>query len=330
MEEIIFPNQIRMYRRVRGRSMQELADFLGVSLSAVSKIEKGYRRIDQEQLVRIAEFLDCPLQDIFVNEASSQPDVVQAWRREQERRNRVNERSGLKMLGAGLRYIRGQKNLTLADVADGAELTLSVYHRIEMGQREVSEDEISRIARALGYTNEELQKQIYDLDKAGALDEFIQRNDARYRAVSGVKSGYPDLPVSKAGAKAERQDVVLSVYGQPAEGGMVAVDRQTSLGTVSCLASMVNGLSAYAVSLCTRRLGNLLPTRSVLVVDPTKMVGLGDLALMYVNETDARIISIREDIDGKLFGVLWNPEEKIEIPEDQIAALHRVVQIILP
>ena len=48
MEEIIFPNQIRMYRRVRGRSMQELADFLGVSLSAVSKIEKGYRRIDQE------------------------------------------------------------------------------------------------------------------------------------------------------------------------------------------------------------------------------------------------------------------------------------------
>ena len=133
MEEIIFPNQIRMYRRVRGRSMQELADFLGVSLSAVSKIEKGYRRIDQEQLVRIAEFLDCPLQDIFVNEASSQPDVVQAWRREQERRNRVNERCGLKMLGAGLRYIRSQKNLTLADVADGSDLTLSVYHRIEMG-----------------------------------------------------------------------------------------------------------------------------------------------------------------------------------------------------
>ena len=31
MEEIIFPNQIRMYRRLRGRSMQELADHLGVS-----------------------------------------------------------------------------------------------------------------------------------------------------------------------------------------------------------------------------------------------------------------------------------------------------------
>ena len=33
MEEIIFPNQIRMYRRLRGRSMQELADHLSVSLS---------------------------------------------------------------------------------------------------------------------------------------------------------------------------------------------------------------------------------------------------------------------------------------------------------
>ncbi len=331
MEEIIFPNQIRMYRRVRGRSMQELADFLGVSLSAVSKIEKGYRRIDQEQLVRIAEFLDCPLQEIFVNEASSQPDVVQAWRREQERRNRVNERGGLKMLGAGLRYIRGQKNLTLADVADGSELTLSVYHRIEMGQREVSEDEISRIARALGYTNDELQKQIYDLDKAGALEEFIQRNDARYRTMSGVKAGYPELPVSKVGGvRQEKSDVVLQVYGQAGENGTIVIDRQASLGTVSCSAGAVNPMSSYAVSLCTRRLGNLLPARSVLIVDPTKMVGLGDIAVMYINETEARLISVREDIDGKLFGVLWNPEEKIEISEDKASALHRVVQIHLP
>ncbi len=330
MEEIIFPNQIRMYRRVRGRSMQELADFLGVSLSAVSKIEKGYRRIDQEQLVRIAEFLDCPLQEIFVNEASSQPDVVQAWRREQERRNRVNERGGLKMLGAGLRYIRGQKNLTLADVADGSELTLSVYHRIEMGQREVSEDEIARIARALGYTNDELQKQIYDLDKAGALEEFIQRNDARYRAAAGVKSGYPELPVAKSAAKQEKAEVTLQIYGQGGENGTVIIDRQAPLGTVACCAGAVNPMSAYAVSLCTRRLGNLLPARSVLIVDPTKMVGLGDIAVMYVNETEARLISVREDIDGKLFGVLWNPEEKIEIPEDKAAALHRVVQINLP
>ena len=77
-------------------------------------------------------------------------------------------------------------------------------------------------------------------------------------------------------------------------------------------------------------MGNLLPARSVLIVDPTKMVGLGDIAVMYIGESEARLISVREDIDGKMFGVLWNPEEKIEIPEDKAATLHRVVQIQLP
>ena len=145
MEEIIFPNQIRMYRRLRGRSMQELADHLGVSLSAISKIEKGYRRIDQEQLVRVSELLDCPMQDLFVNEQNSQEEVVLSWRREQERRNRINERAGLKTLGAGLRQIRNEKNLTLIEVAESSDMTLSVYHRIEMGQREVSDKEFKNI-----------------------------------------------------------------------------------------------------------------------------------------------------------------------------------------
>ena len=58
MEEIIFPNQIRMFRRVRGKTMKSLADILNLSLSAISKIEKGYRRIDEEQLAKISKFLD--------------------------------------------------------------------------------------------------------------------------------------------------------------------------------------------------------------------------------------------------------------------------------
>ena len=168
MEEIIFPNQIRMYRRLRGRSMQELADHLGVSLSAISKIEKGYRRIDQEQLVRVAELLDCPMQDLFVNEQNSQEDVILSWRREQERRNKINEKAGLKTLGAGLRQIRNEKNLTLIEVAESSDMTLSVYHRIEMGQREVSDKEMKNIAKSLGYTAEEL-KQVNPVNLLSAL-----------------------------------------------------------------------------------------------------------------------------------------------------------------
>ena len=179
MEEIVFPNQIRMYRRLHGMSMQELADHLGISLSAISKIEKGYRRLSQEQLIQVAELIDCSMQDLYVNEQNSQQEVVQAWKREQERRNKINLNAGLKTLGAGLRHIRNDKNLTLMEVAENSDMTLSVYHRIEMGQREVSESEYSHIAKALSMSVEELKTQIKNLSEKGLLDDIIEHNDVR-------------------------------------------------------------------------------------------------------------------------------------------------------
>lgn len=218
MEEIIFPNQIRMYRRLRGRSMQELADHLSVSLSAISKIEKGYRRVDQEQLVRVAEFLDCPLQDLFVNEQNSQQEIVQAWRREQERRNKINEKTGLKTLGAGLRQIRNDKNLTLIEVAESADMTLSVYHRIEMGQREVSDKEFKNIAKALNLSPDELKESIKSLEDKGLLDEIIQRNDAKYKLLSSPRGAISTFTTPSQDA------LKMSVYGVAGKNGDILVD----------------------------------------------------------------------------------------------------------
>ena len=192
MEEIIFPNQIRMIRRTRGKTMKEIASILGVSLSAISKIEKGYRRIDEQQLAKISTFLNCPKESIFVFEQTSQPEVLQAWEKEQERRKQINEKSGLKTLGAGFRYLRGEKMLTLQDVAKGAGLTLSVYHRIEMGQREVTEEQFQKIAHALGFDPEELQMKIYELDMAGSLQEFKKTGKP---GIFHPKGGYNDLPL---------------------------------------------------------------------------------------------------------------------------------------
>lgn len=192
MEEIIFPNQIRMIRRTRGRTMKEIASILGMSLSAISKIEKGYRRVDDAQIEKICSFLNCPKESIFVYEKTSQPEVLRAWEKEKERRKEINEKSGLKTLGAGFRYLRGEKMLTLLDVAKGAGMTLSVYHRIEMGQREVSEDQFSKIAHALGYTAEDLQMKIYELDMAGTLQEFKKTGQP---GIFHPKGGYNDLPL---------------------------------------------------------------------------------------------------------------------------------------
>ena len=217
MEEIIFPNQIRMYRRLRGKSMQELADHLSVSLSAISKIEKGYRRVDQEQLVRVAEFLDCPLQDLFVNEQNSQQEIVQAWRREQERRNKINEKTGLKTLGAGLRQIRNEKNLTLIEVAESADMTLSVYHRIEMGQREVSDKEMKNIAKALNTTCEGDNQTVitsvaFDSRKitdGGLFVPLEGERDGHEFIASAINNGASFLALSSLAATAENKGTYI-------------------------------------------------------------------------------------------------------------------------
>lgn len=323
MEEIIFPNQIRMYRRLRGRSMQELADHLGVSLSAISKIEKGYRRVDQEQLVRVAEFLDCPLQDLFVNEQNSQQEIVQAWRREQERRNKINEKTGLKTLGAGLRQIRNDKNLTLIEVAESADMTLSVYHRIEMGQREVSDKEFKNISKALNMSIDELKESIKSLENKGLLEEIIQRNDAKYKLLSSPRGA-----VSAFSSPAQ-ENAKISVYGVAGKNGDVMVDFEQETKKVQRPPQLLNKKEAYGINLCTRRLGSLLPTRSILFVDPQEVVSVGDVAVYYVSEEDAKIVSIREDEDGKLYGLRWNPDERIDIGNDDLVNVHKVVAIYL-
>lgn len=322
MEEIIFPNQIRMYRRLRGRSMQELADQLGVSLSAISKIEKGYRRVDQEQLVRVAEFLDCPLQDLFVNEQNSQQEVVIAWRREQERRNKINEKSGLKTLGAGLRQIRGEKGLTLIEVAEGADMTLSVYHRIEMGQREVSDKEMKNIAKALKMNVDEMKAHITELNNNGLLDEIIMRNDAKYKLFTSARSAVPSYEVNSDTAQ-------ISVYGTAGQDGNILIDLDEELKKVACPPQLHNKRDAYALNLCSRRLGNILPPRSILYIDPQDPVSSGDIAVYYISSSEAKIVSIRENENGQLYGLRWNPDEKIVFTDSELAKLHRVVFISL-
>lgn len=323
MEEIIFPNQIRMYRRLRGRSMQELADHLGVSLSAISKIEKGYRRIDQEQLVRVSELLDCPMQDLFVNEQNSQEDVILSWRREQERRNKINEKAGLKTLGAGLRQIRNEKNLTLIEVAESADMTLSVYHRIEMGQREVSDKEMKNIAKALAYSLDDLKEIIKKLNEKGMLEEIIQRNDAKYKLLSNPRGAISSFDASP------RDNQKIPVYGVAGNDGNISIDEENETKWVSRPSILSGKKDVYGINLCTRRLGTLLPARSVLLVDTQDAVSVGDIAVYQIEPQELAILSIREDDNGKLYGIRWNPDEKIILENNDLSKLHKVVAIYL-
>ena len=323
MEEIVFPNQIRINRKVSGVSMQSLADKLGISLSAISKIEKGYRRLNQEQLILVAEALDCSLQDLYVNEQNSRHEVVMAWKKEQERRQEINKSSGLKVLGAALRYLRNEKSLTLIEVAENADMTLSVYHRIEMGQREVSEKEYANIAKALGTSTEDLKDKIKELDDNGSLEEIIVHNDTKYKInnmnrIIDEHSNYIDTESMK-----------LPVWGSAGLDGSIMIDKDTfSKETIKpiCLNEKKD---IYAVSLCSRRLGSLLSNRAIMFVSQSDVVSVGDIALYYKSEEQAFVVSVREDESGQLYGLMWNPEERIYFTNDDFSNIHKVVFIAL-
>ncbi len=324
MEEIIFPNQIRMHRRLRGISMQELADHLGVSLSAISKIEKGYRRLNQEQLIQVAELTDCSLQDLYVNEQNSQQEVVLAWRREQERRSKINESAGLKTLGAALRHLRTDRGLTLMEVAENADMTLSVYHRIEMGQREVSDKEYQNIARALSLTIEKLKEEVKRLDEDGQLEDIIQKNDIKYKLLAtpkGSSSVFFSLP---------NENSKIKVFGIAGQDGNIIINREDNEAKeVARPIQLICKKDAYGVNLCTRRLGSLLPNRAILFADPQDVVSVGDIALYYINDTTAQVLSIREDDSGQLYGMRWNPDEKIKLTNGDLSKMHKIVVINL-
>jgi len=326
MEEIVFPNQIRMMRRVAGKSMQEIADLLHLSISAISKIEKGYRRLNETQLQQVAAFVDCPVGSLFVAEGSAQPEVIQAWKEEQRRRHKMNVGGGLKTLGAGLRYLRGQKKITLAHLAAGAHITLSVYHRIEMGQREVDEASFEAIAGAMGMTSADLQKQIYELDMSGALEDL--KNSETRTGVNLFKGGYNDLPISRLMLRrAEDQEVTVPIEALPARDGHIYRDKAHSVGAVVCPSTLANDPGLYAVRLGGKEsFAGFLPPSSVLVVSPTMPLREGDLAVLLKADNEIEVVRVHKEAMGWQF-YSFATHEIQDVPA--LTQLQKVVWIAL-
>jgi len=329
MEEIIFPNKIRILRKMAGKSMQELADKLGVSLSAISKIEKGYRKINQEQMMVVADFLGSSMTDIFITEDDDDDNVLSQWKKEISRRVEQNRNNGLKSFGAGLRLLRSQKDMTLMDVAEAAKLTLSVYHRIEIGQREIFEAELFAIARALGMDVKELLTKIYKMKEAGELDRLLADSEDPMDSIAKISDILRTTEqVYTPGGVVKFQKVL--VHSKVLPNGNVVIDKSSDDYAVYPI-SGDKSEGIYAMELASRRLGGIIPMRSIMFVDPHQAVRSGDLALQVVggkgDKTELRPLVVKEDMDGKFYGLQFNPDEKIKLSGADVQALHRVVLI---
>ena len=331
-EEIIFPNNIRNIRLARGMKMTELARRSNLSLSAVSKIEKGVRRLNQNQLLNICNILECKLSDIFIKDTD---DVATKWQAEITRRMNDNENNGLKVFGTGLRKIRQQSGKTIAQAAKDAGMTLSVYHKIEVGQREVYKNEIEPLARSFAHSVDSMFDKIATLYKSGELTKQMNKVKERVKSVlvpSDSASDLDDMRGHLYGAKlydnARRK--LVPVFGNP-EGKAISFKKSDTTMIVAP-ASLEGRRGVYAVVPNSKRLGGFIPEKSYVFVDIKATVKPGDLAvfidedfkdLKSEQQTTAQIAIVRNDSKSKTYGQIVSPEEKITAK-----TMHKVIMIL--
>ena len=331
-EEIIFPNNIRNIRLAAGMKMTELARRANLSLSAVSKIEKGVRRLNQKQLLNICNILGCKLSDIFIKESD---DVADKWQNEIKRRLHDNEDSGLKVFGSGLRKIRQKTGKTIAQAAKDAGMTLSVYHKIEVGQREVYQNEIEPLAKSFAHNVETLFDEIATLYKSGELNKQISKVKERVKSVliPGSPLSGIDLQGSLYGAKLydSARKKLVPVFGTPA--GKAIAFRKSDKTMIVAPMTLEARPGIYAVMPNTKRVAGYIPEKSYVFADTNATVAVGDLAICIDadfatldSETTAtaQIVSVRADAKGKIYGQVSSPDEKITGK-----TMHKVIMIVM-
>ena len=331
-EEIIFPNNIRNIRLAAGMKMTELARRSGLSLSAVSKIEKGVRRLNQKQLLNICNILSCKLSDIFIKESD---DVANQWQDEIKRRMSDNETNGLKVFGSGLRKIRQQQGKTIAQAAKDAGMTLSVYHKIEVGQREIYKNEIEPLAQSFAMGIEDMFQKIADLYKAGELNKHINKVKERVKSilVPGNTASGINIGGNVYGAKLYDSALkkLVPVFGTPA-GKSISFKKSDKTMIVAPL-SLEGKSGIYAIVPNAKRLGGFIPEKSHIFVDALTPAKVGDLALFIDADfdsldtetvVDVQIAMVKQDSKGNVYGHLSAPDEKITAK-----TMHKVVMIYM-
>lgn len=331
-EEIIFPNNIRNIRLGIGMKMTELAKRAKLSLSAVSKIEKGVRRLNQKQLLNICNILGCKLSDIFIKESD---DVANEWQSEIKRRLTDNEGSGLKIFGSGLRKIRQKSGKTIAQAAKDAGMTLSVYHKIEVGQREVYQSEVEPLAMSFGYTVESMFDEIAKLYKDGELNKQISKVKERIKSVliPGSPLSGIDLPANLYGAKLydSARAKLVPVFGTPNTKGVAL--RKSDKTMIVAPMTLEGKKSVYAVVPNSKRLNNVLPDKCYIFADADTKPAVGDMSIfidadfdkLEIDETvTAQVAVLHSDAKGKQYGQLFGPDERVSAK-----TIHKVVMIVM-
>ena len=75
-KEVILINSFERIRRERGITQVELAQKIGATQGAISMIENGERNPSVPMIVRIAEALDCTVDELLASETTDEKVVT--------------------------------------------------------------------------------------------------------------------------------------------------------------------------------------------------------------------------------------------------------------
>jgi DNA-binding XRE family transcriptional regulator len=313
--------------------MTKMAKDAGLSLSAMSKIEKGVRRLNQKQLLVLCRLLSCKVSDIFIKESD---EVASKWQNEMKKRLSANEGSGLKIFGAGVRYLRKAAGITIADAAKHAKMTLSVYHKIEVGQRGIFEPEVEPLAKMFNMTGDKMFASISELYKSGKLGKFITKTEEKVKSVlvPGASTAGASFSGALYGADIYNsvRKKLVPIFAEPDAKGSLVFSK-TDEKMIAMPVGFEGRDSIYAVIPNPKAISRAFPEHAHVFVDSDAVAGKGDVAV-YLSENfaniapgskaHARVVLVGVDAKGKLIG-----QTETEVLQIKNAAerLHKVVQI---
>ncbi len=166
---------LRMARLSAGRSLREVAAFLGVSPSTLTSYETGRKSISLPELELLAFHLDVPLRR-FRPQAPSAPETPA-----------LNPAVLLplrhRMIAALLRSHRLEAGLSVKQLAEAAHLRPGRISAYERGDRPVPLPHLEALATALGRSVEEY------IDRQGPIGEW----DSSLRALESLQQLPSDL-----------------------------------------------------------------------------------------------------------------------------------------
>lgn len=157
-------------------------------------------------------------------------------------------------------------------------------------------------------------------------DEFTEKlASSIVNALQGAKNENKTAPEENS---ADFPDAIPLFCSNDAAGN-ITIDSTTLLKQIPCLPLLKNSKNIYAVKLYSHRLGPVISSRAVFYIDKTEVVCSGDLALYFFNNKEAKLLNIRVDKNGQLYGLRWNPVERTNIGTADLAKIHKVVAINL-